>query len=196
MDQRALEYVAPFCDIRQRLGVVPLEARVRGIAFRSITAALSEAGLLEPYGERFGPLRYESLAFYPLSDYMVRLASAAAFLRSPADLFLGMGEIMRKNAREMTASVLGQTLIHALASDPRSLLEQGLAMRRQTFDYGRWELIHHGPRQIEVRYTDELVWIEQALGQAALGTFDACRIKPRITVELGGPYDGSHHFAW
>jgi uncharacterized protein (TIGR02265 family) len=196
MDQRALEYVAPFCDIKARLGDVPLAARVRGIAFRSIVAALEEASMLAGYVECFGPLRYESLAFYPLSEYLVRLASGAAFLRSPADVYLGIGEISRKNAREMSRSVLGQTLIHALASDPRSLIEQGLAMRRQTCDYGRWELVHHAPRHIEVRYFDEYVWIEQAWTYAALGTFDACRIKPRITTRLESAYRGSHHIEW
>jgi uncharacterized protein (TIGR02265 family) len=196
MDQRALEYVAPYCDLKARLGAVPLEARVRGIAFRSIVAALTEADKLEGYVERFGPLRYESLAFYPLAEYLVRLASGAACLRSREDLYLGMGEITRKNARELSQSLLGQALIHALASDPRSLLEQGLAMRRQVFDYGRWELVQHAPRQLEVRYTDEYVWIEQAYTFAALGTFDACRVKPRVTTQLDTPYSGSHHFEW
>jgi uncharacterized protein (TIGR02265 family) len=196
MDQRALEYVAPHCDIKMRLGALPLDASVRGIAFRSIVSALEEADKLAAYVTRFGPLRYESLVFYPLAEYLVRLASGAAVLRSPADLYLGMGEISRRNASEMSQSVLGQTLIHALASDPRSLLEQGVAMRRQTFNYGHWELMHHAPRHLEMRYRDEYVWIEQAWTFAALGTFDTCRIKPRITTQLDTPYRGSHHFEW
>jgi uncharacterized protein (TIGR02265 family) len=196
MDQRALDYVAPHCDIKTRLGVIPLEARIRGVAFRSITVALEEGDKFAGYVERFGSLRYESLAFYPLADYLIRLASAAAYLHSPEDLFLGMGEISRKNAREMTQSLLGQALIHALASDPKTLIEQGLAMRRQICDYGRWELVHHAPRHLEVRYRDEYVWIEQAWTFAALGTFDACRIKPRITTQLDTPYSGSHHINW
>jgi uncharacterized protein (TIGR02265 family) len=196
MDQRALEYVAPYCDIKVRLGAVPLEARIRGVAYRSITAALGEAEKLEAYAERFGALRYESLAFYPLADYLVRLASAAAFLHSPAELYLGMAQITRKNAHEMSQSLLGQTLIHALASDPRTLIEQGLAMRRQICNYGRWDLLHHAPRRIEVHYTDEYIWIEQAYTYAALGTFDACRIKPRVTTRLDTPYSGSHHIEW
>jgi uncharacterized protein (TIGR02265 family) len=196
MDQRALEYVAPYCDIKTRLAAVPLEARVRGVAFRSIQAALEEADKLTDYVARFGALRYESLAVYPLAEYLLRLASAGAFLHSPQDLYLGMAEITRRNAREMTQSLLGQTLIHALASDPKTLVEQGLAMRRQIFDYGHWQLVHHAPRQIEVRYVDEYVWIEQAVTWAALGTFDACRIKPRITTRLETPYCGSHLIDW
>lgn len=196
MDQRALEYVAPHCDIKARLGDLPLDACVRGVAFRSIAAALEEADKLAAYVSRFGPLRYESLAFYPLAEYLVRLASGGAFLRSPAELYLGVGEISRLNAREMSQSVLGQTLIHALASDPKSLLEQGVAMRRQIFNYGQWELVHHAPRHLEMRFRDEYVWIEQACTFAALGTFDACRIKPRIMTQLETPYSGSHHFEW
>jgi uncharacterized protein (TIGR02265 family) len=196
MDQRALEYVAPHCDIKARLAALPLDACVRGVAFRSIVAALEQADKLAAYVTCFGPLRYESLAFYPLAEYLVRLASGAAVLRSRAELYLGMGAISRLNASEMSRSVLGQTLIHALASDPRSLLEQGIAMRRQTCNYGRWELVHHAPRHLEMRYCDEYVWIEQAWTFAALGTFDACRIKPRITTHLDTPYSGSHHFEW
>src|SRR5262245_46221799 len=134
MDQRAFEYVAPYCDIKARLGDAPLEARVRGLAFRSITAALEAEDKREAYVTRFGPWHYDSLTFYALADYLVRLASAGAFLRSPQELYLGMGEIARRNAHEMSESLLGQALIHALASDPRTLLEQGLAMRRQVCD--------------------------------------------------------------
>lgn len=196
MDQRVLEYVAPHCDIKARLGAVPPTARVRGVVFRSITAALEEADKLSDYVQQFGPLRYDSLTFHPLADYMLRLASAGAFLRSPEELFLGVAEISRRNAREMARSLIGQALIHDLASDPKSLIEQGLAIRRQVCDYGNWELIHHAPRNIEVRYHDEYVWIEQAWTFAALGTFDACRIKPRMRTQLETPYSGSHYFEW
>jgi uncharacterized protein (TIGR02265 family) len=196
MDTRALDFVAPHCDIRERLLDVPPEARVRGVAWRSIASALQVAGKLEDYEQQLGSIARDSIAFYPLADYMVSLASASAVLTAPERLYEGMAEISRNNARYLSASLLGQALIHALASDPLSLLEQGLAMRRQTKDYGRWELVHHGPRDVEVRYFDEYVWIEQAHRHAAAGTFDACSIKPNMVTKLLTPYSGSTRFQW
>jgi uncharacterized protein (TIGR02265 family) len=196
MDSLALEFVAPHCDIRERLRDAPGSALVRGVLFRTIARALERGGKLERYSERFGSLQYDSLAFYPLGNYLVRLASAAALLRSPSELALGIQDISRGNAKELAASLIGKALIEQLADEPLRLLEQGLAMRRQTCSYGRWELVRHGPRELEVRYFDEYVWIEDALTAAAIGTFDACSIKPTVVTSLRDPYNGSTHFCW
>jgi uncharacterized protein (TIGR02265 family) len=196
MDSRALEFIAPHCDIRERLRSAPGSALVRGVLFRTIAVALERGGKLERYSERFGPLQYDSLAFYPLGDYLVRLASAGALLRSPSELALGIQDISRCNAKELAASLIGKALIEQLAEEPLRLLEQGLAMRRQTCSYGRWELVRHGPRELEVRYFDEYMWIDDALTAAAIGTFDACSIKPTVVTSLLDPYNGSTHFCW
>ncbi|HEX6245197.1 MAG TPA: DUF2378 family protein [Polyangiales bacterium] len=192
----AIEYVEPHCDLVERLRALPPSAHVRGVVFTSIKEALRRTGKLEEFGAQFGAFRYESLALYPLAEYMVRLASAGAFLRSPQAVYEGIGEISRLNAAEMTKSLLGQALLHELAAEPERLLEQGLAMRRQVCKYGRWELLTHAPRHVEVRYVDEYVWIRQAWTYAALGTFEGCSIKPRITTTLETPYCGSTHFRW
>jgi uncharacterized protein (TIGR02265 family) len=196
MDSRALEFIAPHCDIRERLRSAPPSGLVRGVLFRTIAGALEHGSKLERYSERFGPLQYDSLAFYPLGDYLVRLASAGAFLRSPSELGLGIQDISRRNAKELAASLIGKALIEQLAEEPLRLLEQGLAMRRQTCNYGRWELVRHGPRELEVRYFDEYLWIDDALTAAAIGTFDACSIKPSVVTSLRDPYNGSTHFCW
>jgi uncharacterized protein (TIGR02265 family) len=196
MDMRALEFVAPYCDLGERLRDVPGTAVVRGVMFDAVKSALQDADKLDAYCAMFGPLQYQSLTLYPLGEYMLRLASAGAVLLSPARVYEGIGLISHLSARELARGLLGKTLIHALASDPRSLLEQGLAMRRQVLRYGRWEMVHQGPRDIEVFYTDELVWIEASHHEAAKGTFDACNIKPNIVTTLTGPYSGSTRFQW
>ena len=180
----AIEYVEPHCDLVERLRALPPSAHVRGVVFTSIKEALRRTGKLEEFGAQFGAFRYESLALYPLAEYMVRLASAGAFLRSPQAVYEGIGEISRLNAAEMTKRLLGQALLHELAAEPERLLEQGLAMRRQVCKYGRWELLTHAPRHVEVRYVDEYVWIRQAWTYAALVTFEGCSIKTRITTTL------------
>lgn len=196
MHARTLELVAPYCDLSERLRAVPADASVRGVMFRCTTNKLRSEGKLEAFQEQFGNVHHDSLAFYPLSDHLLHMAAGAAVLLSPERVMEGVGLIARDNARELSSSLLGQTLLHALASDPLSLLEQGLAMRRQTRNYGRWDLLRHGPRDVEVQYTDEYVWIEQSHHHAAMGTFDACSIKPRITTVLTGPYSGSTRFQW
>jgi uncharacterized protein (TIGR02265 family) len=196
VDTRALEFVAPYCDIRERLRSAPASALVRGVLFGSISSALEEAGKLDEYNERFGPLHYESVTFYPLADYIARLSSAGALLRSQHELLLGVGDISRGNAKVFAASLLGKALLEQLADEPLRLLEQGLAIRRQTCNYGRWELVRHGPRALEVRYFDEYIWIEDALTAAAIGTFDACSIKPQVVTTLRDPYNGSTSFRW
>jgi hypothetical protein len=192
----ALEFIEPHCDIAERLRAVPRTAFVRGVAFCSITEALLQAGKLSGYAQRFGTPRHDSLALYPLSEYMIHLASAAGFLYSPKTVYEGIGEISRLNAVAFTASVLGQALFQELASEPGQLLAQGIAMRRQVSKYGSWELQKHGPCHLEVRYRDEYVWIRQAWTYAAIGTFESCHIKPRITTTLDTPYSGSTHFRW
>ena len=192
----ALDFVAPHCDIRQRLHHVPAGAQVRGVMFRSVGQALQAADKLDKYERQFGSLGRDSIAFYPLADYMVYLASASAVIASPERLYEGMAAIAHDNAQFVSSSLLGQALISTLASDPLRLLEQGIAMRRQMLDYGRWQLVHHGPRDLEMRYFDEYVWIEESHAHAAAGTFNACRIKPRMNTVLLTPYSGSTRFQW
>lgn len=196
MGPSALELIAPYCDLRERLSAVPASAMVRGLAFQSIVAALRTHGKLERYETTYGALRYASMSLYPLGDYLVRLASAGAELSTRERLFDGVAAISRTNAHEFTRSILGQALIRDLAHDPLALLEQGVAMRRQTCLYGHWELTRLGPREAEMRYAGEPVWIEQAVVPAAEGTFEACSVQPEIHTKLTTPYDGATHFRW
>src|SRR5512132_4192634 len=122
----ALEFVEPHCDIAERLRVVPKSAFMRGMAFDTIISALESSDKRADYEERFGALRYESLTLYPLAEYMIRLASAGAFLYSADTVYEGIGEVSRLNAVALTASLLGQALLHELASEPGQLLAQGI----------------------------------------------------------------------
>jgi uncharacterized protein (TIGR02265 family) len=196
MNLRALELVAPHCDIEERLRAVPPSARIRGLTFSPITAVLRKAGKIEPYFALFGPQPLSSMALYPLGDYLLRLACAAAILRSPPELLKGMFEISLETAREYAGSMLGRTLIRLLAHDPYRLAQQGLAMHRQTHFYGHWELVRHGPRDMEMMYYDEYEWIMESVAGAAIGTFEAVGAKVEISTSARDRFTGSTRILW
>lgn len=196
MNFRALELVAPHCDIEERLRAVPPAARIRGLAFRPITAVLQKAGKIGEYQELFGPQPVSSMALYPLGDYLLRLACAGAILRSPAEVLQGMFEVSLETAREYANSMLGRALIHLLARDPFRLAQQGVAMHRQTHLYGHWELVRHGPRDMEMMYYDEYEWIEHSVAGAAQGTFEAVGASVQITTVARDRWTGSTRVHW
>jgi uncharacterized protein (TIGR02265 family) len=194
--ERAVDVVAPFCDIRDRLPSLPPSARVRGLYFRALETITQRAGRGALYREHFGAERWSPVRMYPLRDYMVRLALAGASLRSPAEMHDGMHDIWRTNATTFASSLLGRTMLRILANDPVRLTEQGLAARRQTFDYGHWEIVRHGPRSIEMLYREEYLWIESAVAGGAVGAFEACGISVRLDTRLQSRFDGSTTITW
>lgn len=191
----ALELVAPHCDLVDRLQAVPPAAAVRGIFHHNVEGYLRKVGRLDAFRSYF-PNSVSALPFYPLSDYMLRLATAGALVASPARLHDGMREICRDHAASFARSLLGRTLIRLLSNDPARLTEQGLAARRQTHRYGRWSLIRHGPRQLEVVYEDEYVWIESAVAGAAEGTYVGCPFAVHQEHRIRSRFSGSTIHSW
>ena len=195
MHAGALQLVAAHCDIEERIKLVPPTARVRGVLFRSIHSQLEKRGLVEAYQEYFGDKR-AAIPFYPLTDYLLRLAVAGALVATPARLHEGMFEISKDNADQFVDSVLGRALLRLLARDPVRLTEQGLAARRQMTAYGHWSIVRHGERSIEMVYEDEYLWIESAVAGSAVGTFEACGLTPRIETRLVDRFNGSTRIEW
>lgn len=191
-----LEALSPWCDIVERLKAVPPSARVRGIYFSSVERELERRGLIDGYRDHFSDDRISKLATYPLSEHIVRLAWAGALVASRERLHEGMREISRANSTHFMNSLLGRALLRVLSRDPIRLTEQGLAARRQTNLYGSWKLVRHGPTCIAVEYRDEYVWIESAVAGAALGTFEACGLHPRIDTQLIDRFNGSTTLTW
>jgi uncharacterized protein (TIGR02265 family) len=188
--------VAPHSDIVERLRDVPPSARVRGLYFKSVGNVLREFGKLAAFEEYFPAERHSSLTFYPLADYLLRLAVAGALTRTPGELHEGIREITRQNSTAFASSLLGRVLIRILDRDPIRLTEQGLAARRQSTTYGGWQLVRRGPSQIEVIYRGEYLWIESAIAGAAMGTFESCRVRPRLETTLIDKYNGATSISW
>jgi len=194
--ERAIEVVAPHCDIVERLQVVPPSARVRGLYLRSLETVTQRAGRGALYRQYFGGERWSPVRMYPLRDYMIRLALAGASLRSPVRVHDGMHDIWRTNATTFASSLLGRTLLRILSNDPVRLTEQGLAARRQTYQYGHWEIVHHAPRAIEMVYREEYLWIQSAIAGGAVGAFEACGIAAQLDTKLVDRFDGSTTITW
>jgi uncharacterized protein (TIGR02265 family) len=192
---RPLGFVAPYCDIVDRLELAPATARLRGILFRAITEEMVTHGKLERYREFFDD-DYSAIPYYPLSDYIVRLAVAGALITTPQTLHEGMYELSRSNAKSFAGSLLGRTLIRLLARDPLKLTEQGIAARRQMSSYGRWSIIQHNPREIEVKYENEYVWIESAVTGSAAGSFEGQGMTVTVETKLTDPFNGSTIVRW
>jgi uncharacterized protein (TIGR02265 family) len=193
---QAIELLKPHCDIAERLEAVPPSARVRGLYLKSFEGLVQRAGKAELYESFFGGERWSAVRMYPLRDYMTRLAVAGASLRGVEHVHEGMHDVWRTNATTFASSLLGRTMLRLLSNDPVRLTEQGLAARRQTYQYGHWSIVHHGPRSIEMVYREEYIWIESAIAGGAAGAFEACGIKAQLETKLINRFDGSTLISW
>jgi uncharacterized protein (TIGR02265 family) len=195
-DSRALSLVAAYCDIEERLTLVPPSACVRGIYLNSIERQLTAQGLLPAYRDYFPADRFGSLTFYPVKEYMVRLACAGALIASPERVHEGMFKLSRANAKAFMDSVLGRILLRVLSRDPKRLCEQAIAGYRQSSNYGHWEFVKHGERTFEFVFREEYVWIESAIAGAGVGTFDACGVNIEVEHRLTDRFNGSSIYSW
>jgi len=193
--ENAVAEVSLHCDLAERLTLIPPSAKSRGLYFRSIDSVLSEAGLGERYRRLF-PESFGAVAWHPASEFLVRLAVAGALLASPEQVHAGMFEIGRRNALAFSNSLLGRMLLRVLAKDPKKLMLQGAAARRQSCGYGHWELTFPTERSAVVQMTEEYMYIESYLLGAAQGTFDAIALPVRTEVQLDDRFRGRHQLAW
>jgi uncharacterized protein (TIGR02265 family) len=193
---RAIELVAPYCDIVDRLKVVPPSAQTRGVWIRNVEKQVERRGVLTAYRQYFPHDRYGALPHYPLSDFLIRLACAGALVASPEHVHDGMFLITKGNAESFMETILGRIMLRVLSRDPVRLLEQGMAARRQGFTYGHWELRRHSEREVEVVHQNEYWWIESGVAGAAAGMFEACNIVAQTETKLIDRFNGSTFCRW
>jgi uncharacterized protein (TIGR02265 family) len=197
MDAReaALAEVSRHCDVIERLTLIPPSAKARGLYFRSIETALMRAGRMERYKALF-PERFATVLWHPVSEFLVRLAVGGALLTEPERVHAGMFEIGRRNAVVFAESLLGRTLLRLLSRDPKRLLQQAAAGRRQSLNYGRWTLEFPEPRTAIMTMDEEYLYIESFLLGAAQGTFDAVGVTVRAEAVLEDRFRGRHVLTW
>lgn len=192
---QALAEVSRHCDIAERLALIPPSAKARGTFCRSIDSALHEAGKFKRYRELF-PTHLGTMQWHPCGEFMARLVIAGALLRGPERVHEGMLQIGRHNALEFARSLLGRILLRLLSNDPKKLLLQGIAARRQTCSYGDWQVSFPEERMAIVTMVEEYMYIESFTLGAALGTFDAIGLKVDARAELQTQFHGRHVLRW
>lgn len=192
----AMALVSPHCDIESRLADVPPSARVRGPLFRPLKPALEHAGRWHEFERIVPPRKRSSFGEFPLGEYLIELALAGALTLTPERLEQGMYEISRNNAKTFASTLMGRALLRLLSKDPVRLTEQAVAARRQLANYGDWRLVRHGPRHVEMVYTDEYTWLGSAIAGAAIGAFQACEVEARLETQLVDRYNGSTIIRW
>ena len=191
----AIEEVSRYCDVAERMTLLPPAAKARGLYFRSIETVLAREGKIERYRSIF-PERFSAVRWYPAHQFLTRLAVGGALLTEPARVHEGMFEIGRLNALAFAESLLGKTLLRLLSRDPRRLLQQGVAARRQSCTVGRWTLVFPEERSALMTMTEEYLYIESYLLGAAQGTFDAVGIPVKTEVVLEDRFNGRHILRW
>jgi uncharacterized protein (TIGR02265 family) len=191
----AIRDLCRYCDLTERLPLLPPSAKSRGVYLVGIDRVLLKAGTFDKFKALF-PQRASSIPWYPLSDFLVQLAVGAALLAGPERVAQGMFEIGRGNAVTFAESLLGRALIRLLDRDPKRLLKQGIAGRRQGNTHGHWELEFPSEREAVVTMTEEYAYIESYMLGAARGTFDAIGMPVQAEAVLRDRFNGKHVLRW
>jgi uncharacterized protein (TIGR02265 family) len=157
---------------------------------------LAKRERLNVYKEYFPDDRHSVLSYYPVADFLIRLACAGGIIATPERVHDGMSSLMKDNAEAFMDTLLGRVMLRVLSRDPVRLCEQGTAARRQSFTYGRWELKRRGERLLEIEHRDEYCWIESAIAGSWKGTFEACGIVGEVETKLTDRFNGSTFLRW
>lgn len=145
------------------------------------------------YEEYFPEETWSPLKFYWVGDYLPRIALAGALVASPEKVLEGMFELNRSNAKQFAGSLLGKTLFRLLSNDPQRLLEQGIASRRQTMDYGRWSVVFPAPDRAEIHLEQEYIWADPNVLASFIGTFEAIGRGIDASVTSTSKFDSVIH---
>lgn len=190
------EAAAAHCDIRERLGLVHDEQRVRGVWFAMLRDEVRRRGLAGPFEREVG--LHESVTFkmYPVADYLRRLVTAGALVASPEKVHDGMRDLHRSSVRYFAQSLLGRAIVSLVRPTPLKLLEQVQRSRGLMATFGEQRVTSLGERRIRVHHVDDPVYIESAQVGGLLSTLEACGFDARVDVELRSRFDGILTVEW
>jgi uncharacterized protein (TIGR02265 family) len=193
-EERISELVA-HTDLSQRRALVPASAKLRGLYFKNNLTVLRREGLEAEFRELY-PESHSAVRWYPVVDFLERLAVAGALLAGPANVHEGMRSIGENNAMAFAESLVGRAMLRLLARDPIKLLRQSMAGRRQSCTYGRWDLESLEPGEAKLRMYEEYLWLESNILGAATGTFKAVGVDVEVGLQLNSAFEGVVTMRW
>ncbi len=182
-------------DLAERKAMVPASAKLRGLYFKNNITVLRRRGLEEEFREMY-PEQYSAVRWYPVADFLERLAVAGALVSGPENVHEGMRLIGENNALAFAESLMGRAMLRLLARDPVKLLRQSMAGRRQSCTYGRWDLELIGPGEAVMSMHEEYLWLESNIVGAAIGTFRSVGVDVDVSLELTSKFEGKVTMRW
>lgn len=191
---RVKELVA-HTDLLERLTLVPASAKLRGLYFKNNLTVLRRAGLEEKFREIY-PEHYSAVRWYPVADFLERLAVAGALISGPSNVHEGIRQVGENNALAFAESLMGRAMLRLLARDPVKLLRQSMAGRRQSCTYGRWDLDLPEPGVAILRMHEEYLWLESNIVGAAVGTFRSVGVEVDVSLQLATKFEGELTMRW
>jgi uncharacterized protein (TIGR02265 family) len=203
--REAVATLSPYCDIKERLALVPASAQMRGLYFRSVEDEVKKYGDIHKFlemvranGQDTKQAPRSHLKWYSASEYLVWIAAAAYLIEGAGtqNVRRGLERLGRAYSAAFTETILGRTLLRVLSRDPFRVAQQGIAGRRQSATFGQWQLSRTSERSLEMSYDNEYVWIESVVTGAAMGTYQALGIEITMTTELAHQFKGSTIVRW
>jgi len=187
---------ATYCDLAERLELVPPDAGIRGIYMRGVVSELEQKGLLPKFREAFPEAQESVLQFYPVRDYLARLCYAGVLVASPERVYEGIRDVSRCYAVSFGKSLLGRTIIRALSRTPWQILNQGLAGKKHACNYGEWRLTRTSPTSADLVMNTEYCWIDSSMIGSFEGALMFCGVTPQIEACLTSSFDGVLRVRW
>jgi uncharacterized protein (TIGR02265 family) len=178
----------------RRLREVPASAAIRGVFFDMIDSALARHGLSDSPAWLPHRRRRRIYQLYPLHDYLVDFATAAALIH--ADPIEGMRDIYSRGARYGAGTWFGRAVQQFFRPDPGPALSWIERSRTHFVNFGRWRLERRRPGHLVLHMFDEYVWIEGAHQGGCEGLLVACGLRGTVQAELDSPYDGRLEVRW
>lgn len=179
-------------DLEWRLRAVPAEAACRGAFLNMLDEQATALGVRDEYRRFFGVYRFAPLRFYPVKDYMTRLAILSQMAFGDERIYEGIRSIHGASVDTWIHTPIGR-LAMAMATPSYGsilrILQRGYATRSTT-NYGALEILESTDRRHVVRAEGEYVWIEHAMAGAAATMARVCRLDAEVTAIMDEPFRG------
>jgi uncharacterized protein (TIGR02265 family) len=181
-------------DLAWRLAQIPDAAACRGVYFNMID---ERAGNLGPatqleYRRFFQLHRFSPFQFYPVKDYLTRIATVAQIHFGGPGIYDGLFEIQKSAFGAWRRTLMGRAAFAIFGKDFAGLLnalERAYATRMAT-NYTDLRVTREGPDRFRVTFVNEYVYIEHSMTGALTGVAELCDVRVKTETYLTDPFNG------